>query len=147
MGATEQFLIDPKNVRKRLAMNQQDFWGRIGVAQSAGSRYESGRRMPKPVQELLRVVHLERIDLSRVRARDMAILDYMKVCEPGFYLRLSEAVASAVPQSTFTHIRSIQPVPKPERPAMGNAVGRVARSGTPDGAGSNSAVSFERASK
>ena len=36
-------------------MNQQEFWGRIGVTQSGGSRYESGRNMPKPVQELLRV--------------------------------------------------------------------------------------------
>ena len=79
MGVTKEFEIDPKEVRKRLAMNQQEFWGRIGVAQSAGSRYESGRRMPKSVQELLRVVHIERIDLSHVHAQDFAVLKYLKL--------------------------------------------------------------------
>lgn len=51
--------INPKEVRIRLGLNQQEFWGRIGVTQSGGSRYESGRAMPKPVQELLRIVHVD----------------------------------------------------------------------------------------
>ncbi len=39
--------------RWRLGQNQHDFWSRIGVTQSGGSRYESGRRIPRPVQILL----------------------------------------------------------------------------------------------
>lgn len=39
-GASAQAL------RKKLGLNQFDFWGRVGVAQSGGSRYESGRSMP-----------------------------------------------------------------------------------------------------
>lgn len=40
-------------LRYRTGLNQSDFWSRIGVTQSGGSRYESGRRVPKPVQILL----------------------------------------------------------------------------------------------
>lgn len=39
--------------RKQLALNQAAFWGRIGVRQSGGSRYESGRKLSHPVQMLL----------------------------------------------------------------------------------------------
>lgn len=34
-------------------VNQSEFWKRVGVTQSGGSRYESGRRMPTPVQMLV----------------------------------------------------------------------------------------------
>ena len=94
----KNLVFDAKRIRHRLGLNQQEFWSRIGVAQSCGSRYESGRRMPKPVQELLRVVHIECIDLSRVHARDFAMLDYLKANEPDAYQRLSERVGSAVAQ-------------------------------------------------
>ena len=39
--------------RKKLGLNQFDFWSRISVTQSGGSRYESGRKLPRPVQSLL----------------------------------------------------------------------------------------------
>ena len=48
------FSINPRDIRRRLGLNQQEFWTKIGVTQSGGSRYESGRDMPKPVRELLR---------------------------------------------------------------------------------------------
>lgn len=38
-------------------MNQSDFWGRVGIGQSAGSRYESGRNIPIPVQMLLHLAY------------------------------------------------------------------------------------------
>ena len=68
----------PREIRLKLGLNQQDFWTRIGVTQSGGSRYESGRRMPKPVSELLRLVHLEQIDLSRVKKEDLEIVQRLK---------------------------------------------------------------------
>ena len=40
-------------LRKKLGMNQQQFWSPLGVTQSGGSRYESGRNMPKPVRLLV----------------------------------------------------------------------------------------------
>ena len=38
-------------------MNQAEFWSRVGVTQSGGSRYETGRNIPKPVQMLLTVTY------------------------------------------------------------------------------------------
>ena len=34
-------------------VNQKEFWKRYGVTQSGGSRYESGRNIPKPLAILL----------------------------------------------------------------------------------------------
>ncbi len=42
-------------LRKRRGLSQGRFWGTILVAQSAASRYESGRGIPKPVLTLLRL--------------------------------------------------------------------------------------------
>ena len=39
--------------RKQLGLNQSDFWTKFGITQSGGSRYESGRGMPKPAALLL----------------------------------------------------------------------------------------------
>lgn len=46
-------VIDPLDMRKAAGMNQQKFWNSLGVTQSGGSRYESGRGLPKPVRMLL----------------------------------------------------------------------------------------------
>lgn len=40
-------------VRKEEGVNQAEFWARYGVTQSGGSRYESGRNLPKPLRILL----------------------------------------------------------------------------------------------
>lgn len=45
------------HLRRRLNMNQSQFWNRLGVTQSGGSRYESGRNIPKPVQQLLLIAY------------------------------------------------------------------------------------------
>lgn len=87
-------LISPKEIRRRLGLSQGEFWTRIGVTQSGGSRYESGRSMPRPVRELLRLVHVEQIDLSRVRRQDFEILAYLKSHHAELYLTLKQAVRS-----------------------------------------------------
>lgn len=89
---------NPRNIRRRLGMNQQEFWGRIGVTQSGGSRYESGRNMPKPVQALLRVVHVDQIDLKKLNKGDIAVISYLKAAEPRLYRRLKTEASSHMPQ-------------------------------------------------
>ena len=89
---------NPRGIRRRLGMNQQEFWGRIGVTQSGGSRYESGRNMPKPVQELLRVVHVDQIDLKKLNKGDVAVLLYLKTAEPALYRRLKTEASSYTPR-------------------------------------------------
>ena len=48
---------EAKAVRAKLGLNQTEFWRPMGVTQSAGSRYESGRNLPPPVQKLLLIAH------------------------------------------------------------------------------------------
>ena len=73
-------------------MNQEQFWTQIGVTQSGGSRYESGREMPRPVKELLRLVHVEQIDLSQVKRVDFEIISYLKEAHADLYRTLRRAV-------------------------------------------------------
>lgn len=44
-------------MRKKLNVNQSAFWSRVGAGQSAGSRYEAGRSIPKATQMLLRLAY------------------------------------------------------------------------------------------
>lgn len=48
--AKQSFIKDYRALRRKLDMNQTEFWSRLGITQSGGSRYEaSSRRVPKPV--------------------------------------------------------------------------------------------------
>jgi transcriptional regulator with XRE-family HTH domain len=85
-------VLNPREIRRRLGMNQEQFWTQIGVTQSGGSRYESGREMPRPVKELLRLVHVEQIDLSQVKRIDFEIISYLKESHPDLYRSLRRAV-------------------------------------------------------
>jgi DNA-binding transcriptional regulator YiaG len=51
--------VNPRKLRRSLGLNQTEFWGRIQVTQSGGSRYEAGRRMPGPVRKLLGIIYLK----------------------------------------------------------------------------------------
>lgn len=84
-------IINPREIRRKLGLNQQEFWTQIGVTQSGGSRYESGRNMPKPVRELLRLVHVEQLDLTRVKKEDFEIIDFIKADQPDLYKSLKKA--------------------------------------------------------
>lgn len=44
-------------IRKERGLNQLQFWAPLGVTQSGGSRYESGRTIPKPVRLLLAIAY------------------------------------------------------------------------------------------
>ena len=85
------FSLNPKEIRQKLGLNQQEFWTKIGVTQSGGSRYESGRSMPKPVRELLRLVHVEKLDLSKVKKEDFDVIEYLRTEQPDLYNNLRKA--------------------------------------------------------
>ena len=92
-------VLNPREIRRRLGLNQEQFWTQIGVTQSGGSRYESGREMPKPVRELLRLVHVEQIDLSQVKRVDFEIISYLKSAHSDLYRSLRRAVRGRQPES------------------------------------------------
>jgi transcriptional regulator with XRE-family HTH domain len=94
-------VLNPREIRRRLGLNQEQFWTQIGVTQSGGSRYESGREMPKPVRELLRLVHVEQVDLSQVKRVDFEIIGYLKASHPDLYRTLRRAVRSKQPAANL----------------------------------------------
>ena len=118
-------VLNPREIRRRLGLNQEQFWTQIGVTQSGGSRYESGREMPKPVRELLRLVHVEQIDLSQVKRVDFEIISYLKESHPDLYRSLRRAVRSrhrtgAVPPLELAEGDEVEAEAAPSTPAEAN---------------------------
>lgn len=66
----------------------------LGVTQSGGSRYESGRNMPKPVRELLRLVHVEQVDIKNIKRDDWEVIEYLKSQEPELFKSLKKSARS-----------------------------------------------------
>lgn len=85
-------IAEPREIRRKLGLNQHDFWSKVGVTQSGGSRYESGRNMPRPVRELVRLVHIEKVDLSKVRKDDLLIAGLLKTQNPEMYKNLKKTI-------------------------------------------------------
>lgn len=91
-------LENVRQIRLRAGLNQQQFWGKIGVTQSGGSRYESGRKMPRPVQTLVRVVHVDKIDLSAINHTDAQVLAYLKKQDRQLYSKLATFARQGAPK-------------------------------------------------
>ncbi len=87
--------IDAREIRRKLGLNQQQFWSKLGVTQSGGSRYESGRNMPRPVQHLLRLVHVEQIDIAKVRKEDFEVVEYLKSHDQDLFKSLKKQAKAA----------------------------------------------------
>lgn len=58
---------DYRALRRKMDLNQTEFWNRLGVTQSGGCRYESGRKVPKAVAVLAHLVYVQGMELD---ARD-----------------------------------------------------------------------------
>ena len=93
-------IANPGDIRRKLGLNQSEFWGNIGVTQSGGSRYESGRNMPRPVRELLRLVHIEGVDLGKVKADHVAVAEQLRRTNPKLYERLRDSVRNSNKRSS-----------------------------------------------
>ncbi|MEE8254535.1 MAG: helix-turn-helix transcriptional regulator [Nitrosomonadaceae bacterium] len=83
-------ISNPGKIRHKLSLNQYDFWNKVGITQSGGSRYENGRNMPKPVRELVRLVHIENVDLSKIRKDDLIVARLLKIKNPNLYKSLKK---------------------------------------------------------
>lgn len=73
-----KFNTNVRELRHSKDLNQTEFWGPLGVTQSGGSRYESGRTMPKPVAELVRVHHVEQIDTTQLVGEQAEVVRLMQ---------------------------------------------------------------------
>jgi hypothetical protein len=50
--------------------------------------------MPKPVRELLRLVHVEQIDIQRIKRDDIDVIEYLKSEESELYKTLKKSAKS-----------------------------------------------------
>lgn len=66
--------INARELRIRMDLNQSDFWSRIYVTQSGGSRYESGRNMPKCTRMMVHLVHELGIDVEKINAGNAPLI-------------------------------------------------------------------------
>lgn len=74
---------DPREHRRKLNKNQSEYWSKIGVTQSGGSRYESGRRIPTPTAILLELIYLTPREALKKLAmlRDTTLEELTKGCK------------------------------------------------------------------
>ena len=86
--------IDPRALRAQSGLNQQEFWGAIGITQSGGSRYEADRRMPKPSAELLRLHYDLGIDTRQINDSNAAAIRALLAGELDAKLLTSKADAA-----------------------------------------------------
>lgn len=59
-----QLIKDYRSLRRKMDLNQSEFWGRIGITQSGGSRYEDGRKVPRAVAVLAHLVYIKGQDID-----------------------------------------------------------------------------------
>lgn len=93
--------LNPRELRRKLGLNQQEFWSAVGVTQSGGSRYESGRNMPKPVKALLSLKYMAGIDIVDPRLADQVLVGkYLEETNPETFKQVKrEAKAAAKKKS------------------------------------------------
>ena len=78
MSATKTIeKIEPPEIRRKLGLNQQQFWS-PSASPKAVAPVTSGRNMPKPVRELLRLVHVEQIDIKAIKREDWEVIEYLR---------------------------------------------------------------------
>ena len=49
-----------------------------------------GRNIPRPVQALLRLVHVEQIDINKVKRDDVDVAEFLKASNPELYTTLKK---------------------------------------------------------
>lgn len=69
---------DLRATRDALGVNQAEFWRSVGITQSGGSRFESGRNIPRTVKMLValralgRITEEELVELGEMVGGDVA---------------------------------------------------------------------------
>ena len=77
-------------------MAQSDFWSKLGITQSGGSRYENGRNIPTPVRELVRLVYIEKTGLTKIRKDNLIVAELLRTQDPSLYKRLRKYAKEAL---------------------------------------------------
>lgn len=75
----------PKELRIQLGLTQADFWAPVGISQSGGSRYESGRKLPAATSALLHLVHIEGLTINELKGDDFRVGKQLRESDPAAY--------------------------------------------------------------
>ena len=82
----ETLKVNPKDLRQASELNQAEFWEKVGITQSGGSRYENGkRRLPNSLAQILRLTYVEHVDLKDVTRDNIDIVKLLKKVQPDLY--------------------------------------------------------------
>ena len=85
----ETLQVNPKDLRQASELNQTEFWERVGITQSGGSRYENGeRRLSNSLAQILRLTYVEHVDLKDVTRDNIDIIKLLKKEQPDMYNNL-----------------------------------------------------------
>ena len=82
----------PKELRLRLKLTQSNFWAPVGVSQSGGSRYESGRKLPASTSALLHLVHIQGVDIQQQCGNDYRVGKYLRENDPEVFATLLKSI-------------------------------------------------------
>ncbi len=91
----DKLKISPKELRLANDLNQIEFWEKVGITQSGGSRYENGdRRLPASLVEILRLTYIEHVNLKDVSRDSIEISKLLQNEQPELYASLLKEVKS-----------------------------------------------------
>ena len=62
-------------MREKTGLTQTQFWAPLGVTQSAGSRYETGRSVPKAVATLVTLAYGKKPLAALAKLRNCKVAD------------------------------------------------------------------------
>lgn len=86
-------------LRRACGLTQSEFWGKVGISQAGGSRYEHGQGMARPVALLVDLLYVRAIDTDRFRGEEMRVLACLQQAYPDLYARLQKIVRERNKQS------------------------------------------------
>lgn len=82
----EKLKINPKDLRIANGLSQIEFWEKVGITQSGGSRYENGERRVSPsLEQILRLTYIEHVDLKDVTRDLVEVAKLIKKEQPGVF--------------------------------------------------------------
>lgn len=79
-------------LRRACGLTQREFWGKVGITQSGGSRYEHGQRMARPVALLIDLLYVRAIDTAKLHGEEIRVLAGLQQAYPDLYARLWKIV-------------------------------------------------------
>ena len=76
--------VDVREIRRKLGLNQSQFWSKIGVTQSGGSRTRAVGTFPARYRPCYGWCTVEQIDIGKIKKEDLEVTEYLRASNPSF---------------------------------------------------------------